>query len=403
MKTLKRVSAILMACIMMATACCLFAFAADRQTPIDSHYKTIEDASELGYETYFCFADSIGTGYLAEQSDVDMKYVNLANVRRDGETTTIAYPTMIANALDINVKQNRFGFLGTGNTEKDPHWNVSPDYDNKFMNYARDGYTTHEFRRLLDESYYNQMTEEEKTIQMDTILDGDFTKNGYAGFKQMQSIVHTDLANADVITIGIGSNDLLFYPLQNTLAVVNDQSINAAVHSALASFGMEAALGALVDTAVTVGKLPIVLYTLVQQSNQANAAFAENWDAILKIINEEKKPTAKIYCSNIYNSNKKLKFSSTSQLRIGELVGLASQQVNQVITSTSAYRNTYTVVDVKGVEDLLPEWEPLDQWQSALNEGYFYTMFMVCAHPRQNGQEYIANQFLSAMKENALG
>ena len=76
-------------------------------------------------------------------------------------------------------------------------------------------------------------------------------------------------------------------------------------------------------------------------------------------------------------------------------------QINNVIRNTSAYRSTYTVVNTSGVEEYLPDWEPIDQWQRALDEGYFYTMFMVTAHPRFNGQIYLANEFIKAMKANA--
>ena len=59
------------------------------------------------------------------------------------------------------------------------------------------------------------------------------------------------------------------------------------------------------------------------------------------------------------------------------------------------------MVNTSGVEEYLPDWEPIDQWQRALDEGYFYTMFMVTAHPRFNGQIYLANEFVKAMKANA--
>ncbi|MBP5273306.1 MAG: hypothetical protein ILO43_10140, partial [Clostridia bacterium] len=91
----------------------------------------------------------------------------------------------------------------------------------------------------------------------------------------------------------------------------------------------------------------------------------------------------------------------TDQFRIGQLLGFSSMQINSVIRNTSAYRSTYTVVNTSGVEQYLPDWEPIDHWQQALNEGYFYTMFMVTAHPRLNGQIYLANEFVKAMKANA--
>ena len=394
MKNFKRFFAALMAAVMVATLSCLTAFASPG-------YPEVVDASELGATAYFCIGDSIATGYLSEQSDADIKDVNIAYVRRDGETTTNAYPTMIADGLGLNVRSNPFGYFGNSNTQKDADawsWNQG---SYQFYNYARDGLTSHEIRLLFDPSYYNQMTEEEKNISDNVILDGDFTKLGMTGFRQMQKHAPTDLAQSDIITMWFGSNDLLFYVLQTTLAIVNDDSITGAVNAALATVGMGGALDALVNAAGLVGKLPLVLATLTVQSTKANAAFAENWDAILKIINDIKKPTAKIYVGDIYNSNAGLKFTSTDQFRIGQLLGFSSQQINSVINNTSAYRSTYTVVHTAGVEEYLPEWEPIDQWGSALEQGYFYTMFMVTAHPRKNGQIYLANEFLKAMKANA--
>lgn len=394
MKKFKRLIASLMAFVMLASMSCIAAFAT-------SAYPGLTDASELGYQSYFCFGDSIATGYLSEQSDVDIKDVNIAYVLRDGETTTNCYPTMIADALGLNVRDNPFGYFGNGNTQKNNEvwsWKQS---SYQFYNYARDGLTSHEFRRLLDPSYYNEMTAEEKNISDNVILDGDFTKRGMAGFKKMQAHVRDDLSKADVITMWFGSNDLLFYVLQTTLAIVNDTTVTDAVNAALSTLGIGGALDSLISAGVLVGKLPLILYTMTTQSSKANAAFAENWDAILKMVNEIKKPDAKIYVGDIYNSNANLKFTSTSQFKFGQLLSFSSNEINNVIRNTSAYRNTYTVVHTAGVEEYLPEWAPVNEWSNALNEGYFYTMFMVTAHPRTNGQLYLANEFIKAMKANA--
>lgn len=394
MKNMKRLIAALMAAVIIATLSGISAFATKT-------YPGVEDARELGYQSYLVFGDSIATGYLSEQSGTDMRQINIAQTLRDGETTTNAYPTMIADALGLDVKDNPFGYFGNQNTQRNNDawsWNKS---HYAFYNYARDGLTSHEFRLLLDPSYYNQMTEEEKNISDNIILDGSFTKRGMGGFRTMQKHIHTDIKQADVFTVWFGSNDLLFYVLQTTLSVVNDDSITSAVNGALATLGIGGALDALVNTAVLVGKLPIVLATMVVQSNKANAAFAENWDAFMGQLIDEKKPEAKIYCGDIYNSNAGLKFTSTSQFRFGELLSFSANEINNVIRNTSKYRSQYTVVHTAGVEPLLPEWAPIDQWQQALDEGYFYTMFMATAHPQREGQIYLANEFVKAMKANA--
>ncbi len=397
MKMFKRITAVLTALAMMACLASTMAFAT-------KNYPNLIDASDLHksgkVNSYLCIGDSIATGYLSEQSDVDMKNVNIIQTKRDGETTTNAYPTMITDGLGLDPRSNPFGYFGNGNTQKNNDvwsWNQS-QYD--FYNYARDGLTSHEVRLLFDPSYYNEMTEEEKSISDNIILDGDFTKLGKSGFRKMQKHIHDDLSKSDVITMWFGSNDLLFYVLQTTLSIVNDSSITDAVNGALATLGIGGALDALVSAAVLVGKLPIVLSTMMIQSTKANAAFAENWDAILEIVNKEKKPTAKIYVGDIYNSNAGLKFTSADQFRFGELLSFSSNEINNVIRSTSKYRNTYTVVNTSGVEKYLPEWEPISEWSNALNEGYFYTMFMVTAHPRYEGQLYLANEFLKAIQAN---
>lgn len=394
MKNMKRLIAALMAAVIIATLSGVSAFAT-------KNYPNVEDASYLGYKSYLVFGDSIATGYLSEQSGEDIKNINIAQTLRDGETTTNAYPTMIADALGLDVKDNPFGYFGNQNTQRNNDaWSWNKDHY-AFYNYARDGLTSHEFRLLLDPSYYNQMTDEEKNISDNVILGGDFTKRGMGGFRTMQKHIHTDIKQADVFTVWFGSNDLLFYVLQTTLAVVNDDSITSAVNGALATLGIGGALDALVSTAVLVGKLPIVLATMVTQSNKANAAFAENWDAFMGQLIAEKKPEAKIYCGDIYNSNAGLKFTSTSQFRFGELLSFSANEINNVIRNTSKYRSQYTVVHTAGVEPLLPEWAPIDQWQQALNDGYFYTMFMATAHPQREGQMYLANEFVKAMKANA--
>ena len=362
MKNVKRFIAALMAAVVVATLSGISAFATKT-------YHGVEDASELGYKSYLVFGDSIATGYLSEQSGEDFQHINIAQTLRDGETTTNAYPTMIADALGLDVRDNPFGYFGNSNTQKNNDaWSWNKDHY-AFYNYARDGLTSHEFRLLLDPSYYNQMTDEEKNISDNIILDGDFTKRGKSGFKKMQAHIHQDIKQADVFTVWFGSNDLLFYVLQTTLSV---------------------------------GKLPLVLATMIVQSNKANAAFAENWDAFMGQLIAEKKPEAKIYVGDIYNSNYGLKFTSTDQFRFGELLSFSANEINNCIRNTSKYRSQYTVVHTAGVEPLLPDWAPLDQWQQALDEGYFYTMFMATAHPQRDGQIYLANEFVKAIKSNYL-
>lgn len=394
MKNVKRFIAALMAAVVVATLSGISAFATKA-------YPGVEDASELGYKSYLVFGDSIATGYLSEQSGEDFQHINIAQTLRDGETTTNAYPTMIADALGLDVRDNPFGYFGNTNTQKNNDaWSWNKDHY-AFYNYARDGLTSHEFRLLLDPSYYNQMTDEEKNISDNIILDGDFTKRGKSGFKKMQKHIHQDIKQADVFTVWFGSNDLLFYVLQTTLSVVNDHTITDAANAALSAVGMAGALDAVINAAVLVGKLPLVLATMLVQSNKANAAFAENWDAFMGQLIAEKKPEAKIYVGDIYNSNYGLKFTSTDQFRFGELLSFSANEINNCIRNTSKYRSQYTVVHTAGVEPLLPDWAPIDQWQTALDQGYFYTMFMATAHPQREGQIYLANEFVKAMKANA--
>ena len=394
MKNVKRFIAALMAAVVVATLSGISAFATKA-------YPGVEDASELGYKSYLVFGDSIATGYLSEQSGEDFQHINIAQTLRDGETTTNAYPTMIADALGLDVRDNPFGYFGNSNTQKNNDaWSWNKDHY-AFYNYARDGLTSHEFRLLLDPSYYNQMTDEEKNISDNIILDGDFTKRGKSGFKQMQAHIHQDIKQADVFTVWFGSNDLLFYVLQTTLSIVNDHTITDAANAALSAVGMAGVLDAVINAAVLVGKLPLVLATMIVQSNKANAAFAENWDAFMGQLIAEKKPEAKIYVGDIYNSNYGLKFTSTDQFRFGELLSFSANEINNCIRNTSKYRSQYTVVHTAGVEPLLPDWAPLDQWQTALDQGYFYTMFMATAHPQREGQIYLANEFVKAMKANA--
>ena len=394
MKNVKRFIAALMAAVVVATLSGISAFATKA-------YPGVEDASELGYKSYLVFGDSIATGYLSEQSGEDFQHINIAQTLRDGETTTNAYPTMIADALGLDVRDNPFGYFGNSNTQKNNDaWSWNKGHY-AFYNYARDGLTSHEFRLLLDPSYYNKMTDEEKNISDNIIIDGDFTKRGKSGFKQMQAHIHQDIKQADVFTVWFGSNDLLFYVLQTTLSVVNDHTITDAANAALSAVGMAGVLDAVINAAVLVGKLPLVLATMIVQSNKANAAFAENWDAFMGQLIAEKKPEAKIYVGDIYNSNYGLKFTSTDQFRFGELLSFSANEINNCIRNTSKYRSQYTVVHTAGVEPLLPDWAPLDQWQTALDQGYFYTMFMATAHPQREGQIYLANEFVKAMKANA--
>ncbi|MBP5271490.1 MAG: hypothetical protein ILO43_00775, partial [Clostridia bacterium] len=140
-----RLTAILLALIMMMAACSLslVAFAVGEE----------EEVENLNIKTYMHFGDSMSTGYMlgASQQEINAFNVNIddnfnMSFPKGNITTTThdlsfpytygSYPSLIAEALGLD--------------------------DSQWYSFAREGLTTNDVHRIIDPNYYNVMDDQAK-------------------------------------------------------------------------------------------------------------------------------------------------------------------------------------------------------------------------------------------------
>lgn len=208
-----------------------------------------------------------------------------------------------------------------------------------------------------------------------------------------------DLADADIITLSIGSNDLLLPFIQ----IVMDYFTSGVQTQDPAVTDPAAADPAVIDPAIieeqikngfsippsAIAKLPEYLQKceglLNQLSDHATlhaqaAAFADKFAAILSILHE-KAPEAEIYVTNIYNP-----FAFIP--KIGELADLYIQEINQAF---SANAPDYTLIDV---------YTPFHSQQlTNVQIDLTGNKIRLDPHPSPEGHAVISNLITNALKK----
>ena len=231
MTTMKRskLIAMLLAMVMILTASSLslLAFAvgedeAEGETlPLDQ----IESLENLDIHNYMHFGDSMSTGYMlgATQAEIDSFAVNIddnfnMSFPKGNPTTTThdwafpytygSYPSLIAEAFGLDNSQ--------------------------WYSFAREGLTTNDVHRILDPTYYSRMDDQGKRDSdqaFDTLFGTE--AQGRQELANMQALAAQMLPKADLITIGMGPNDIIFSPLFDVLFVLKDAAAGNTLYAQL--------------------------------------------------------------------------------------------------------------------------------------------------------------------------
>ena len=185
-------------------------------------------------------------------------------------------------------------------------------------------------------------------------ISGDDTNDLLA--KMQTTRYQTALKQADVITVTIGSNDLLKTTIKLLLEHFN---MTGASSEALAGMGQGTMLGS--DLSSAVSALQDAGSYLASDEvktilDAAVAGFYTNWDTIMATL-QGWNPDARVVVTNYYNPYKLFDFDlNLSALNLGSLslhVGSLGQsyldQMNAYITASSYNGSYYTIVDVTGV------------------------------------------------------
>ena len=353
----------------------------------------------LDIDTYLHYGDSMSTGYMlgATQDDINSFSPTMSedggiafptdNPRttthnRNNPYTYGSYPSLLAEEL---------GLLGSDN----------------FVSFAREGLTTNDIHRILDPSYYNYMDDQGKR-NSDKAFETLFgtPAQGKAELEWMQAKTAELLPKADLITFGMGPNDIIISPLFDVLFKLQDATtgntlfssiVNNAASVALAyvqDYNMVAAYESLLQAADVIGSLPEILYAVGLSVVRGYMSVQQNWEAAVNMVRSVN-DHAIIVCVGGYNATRDLQFFDLDMYRIGRNMGVFTTIMNLYWANTCPLRSQYYFVDIRNVD--LPAWPTMIEWPGLLTGGGFMGYFMYCSHPSQLGHQQIAEAVMNTL------
>ena len=334
MKHARKPIALLLALVLAASLLCLPALAADT---VPARYAR--------YRVYTCLGDSNAAGYAAEGYQDQPCTV-----------TPGAYHSMVAG--DLGAKLNAGGFR------------------------------SHEMRHLLDPDW--------------EITDWEYADNcaGYVQYDDLESrrdLYIQAVEEADLITVNIGSNDILGNPLGQAMREMYntdgaDKAILDAIKAELQKTGdFGTALLKLIGYAESIGQGTKLLVSLAHYMNIAYQQFTENWDAIVKNI-YRLNPDVTLVAVGMHNAFANTSLTVGSVIKTGKLLQPIMDKMNAWMKTGSAYAGQYIYCDVPDVEC----------GELAFTQDDFWTAYLPAVHPTAAGHRYIADRILSVLPDTAL-
>ena len=324
--------------VVMMLASLTSAFATD---PKDYTYSCYS-----GYKTYMCVGDSIAAGYTVTGIQNDPNALGFTRVPG-------AYHDLVANALEADLLQ-----LGCS------------------------AFRSVELRYILDGVY--------------TDTDGIWN----ATFSQAFTLPTLDAYRpyfinafkaADIVTINLGSNDVLSYSYIRALIKLYEDTTSDGQKAAMekiAEYGGDAgaAFVSMLGTMQKLGKLPAVLAEFTTAFNESFNQYKENWNACLKAI-YELNPDIQIITVGVYNPASNISISEGGSFKLAPFLQLFVNQINQFLKSGHDYADKCPFADVEGTET----------WPVSVSNPDFVARFTYCSHPTRAGHMYMAAKIMEVI------
>lgn len=328
------------------------------------------------YGTYLCLGDSISAGCAVpfdyvdlDEYDASLKYWDDMYHGYDFERVPRCYHDLVATAT------------GT-----------------KLISGGLSANRTVEMRYLL-EGVYNDSDDDvlwgtmlfgaNGTLEnMLAILDG-----GEAKFESIYGVNFEEaVAASDLITINLGSNDVISYSATITLLAYasdnqNNSEIQALIDKMEESGDIFGSFTKLLEIANTAGKLNNVLKTFADCLTRSFATFRTNWKAIIKDV-YELNPDTTVVAVGVYNPFNQFIVSEDISLKVGKIMDPIVAEINLYMKSFELYYSNYKHADCS-------KTEIYDFDMSNVSTGDYITK----VHPTIEGHKYMASQILSVLPE----
>ena len=328
------------------------------------------------YKTYLCLGDSISAG-----CGVPFKDVNL-----DGYDASLKYWGVMYHGYNFEAVPRAYHSL------------VAEAVGAKLIQGGVSGNRSVEMRYLLDGTY------------------NDCDKNGYWGMvffgsngtvkdtcakldacdKQLKAKYGVTFKNAvkkaDLITVNLGSNDVLSYSAMLTMASLSAEHEDDSMLSGLIDKIMETGdvLGVFskfLELANTAGKLAEVLNTLTTSLVKSSTTYKTNLKNIVKDI-YALNPDTTVVAVGIYNPFNQFKLSDSVNIQVGKIMDPVVADLNLFLKSLERSYTGYKYADCSKTE--IYEFN-LDN----VSSGDYITK----VHPTLEGHKYMTKQILSVLPE----
>ena len=360
-------------------------------------------ASGKQFKGYTIIGDSITSGYSVEKDPnwdanlvpQDIDYGILANM--------VAAPEGYYSVQDVEALRQ----MGGGTTYR-VH-GAYPDLVANGLGYQLPNDSPASYADLENQGYYNLSLPGLRTVEVREMLDPDYHGDDIS--QEIWDIVQKDgkqvmmdkareyIKNSDVLTINIGSNDVAINCFIRALKVMDaagadTQSLNY-IRAAVAAGDFGTATSYLFEAAKLLGVFPAAAAAYMQGLMSGLGTFTENWDPIIKSIYAIN-PDIKIYAVGFFNPFKNFHITDLGDeyfLRIGHALDILLQTMNVYVTQLSAYKDTYTYVDIFDTEPI-----GMGTLLTGLIDGTYFKYILFTVHPTNEGHKFIASQILKAMQ-----
>ena len=297
------------------------------------------------YDTYMCIGDSIAAGFYVDGD---------SSVGRKLEVMPNAYHSIVAEATGAKLLQ--FGWSAFRAVE---------------LRYMLEG-VRHDLDSTWQELFGFLISDEQLKPYRTAYLDA--------------------IRQADLITVNLGSNDVLSYSMKKTLNLLSSSSdcaLAAKVKEIMNQCGdFGTAFVKVLGYAEKAGKLPVVLASLNPTLMKAVTAYKENFTACMRGI-YKLNPDATVVVVGVYNPMRNVSLVENGNLKLASLVQPTVDIMNQFLKYGCLYSDWYRFAPVPNVTT----------WPMSLIGGDFASEVITKVHPTAVGHSYMANQILSVLPE----
>ena len=209
----------------------------------------------------------------------------------------------------------------------------------------------------------------------------------------MNSHIREAVQDSQLVTINVGSNDILTFPFTYTIELLyrkDDSKLTAFMKKLMKCEDYPEMMDTFFQTANTLNNVQEMLTKMLGLMVNGYRQYFENMMPIVEHV-KEMNPNAKIAVIGMYNPLAKMRFSDDSSFKVGQLAAVLIPAINNYLAA-NADRMGYTYVDVVGTEV---------QDIPALSEGFETVLGRILydVHPNFDGHYFMAEKILGALED----